>query len=117
MKNDGLLGMRGGAQSPENWRERAEESHGALALDGSLTITASEIGSFAFCPQAWYLQRCRVLVSTEAGLRREIGSRTHRQIGRQTDFVRATDVARRLLVMTMVVALTLLIVLLLRLLP
>ncbi len=77
----------------ETWRQRSEVTRGSFGLDRSPTITASEIGSFAFCPQAWYLQRCRVPVTAEADLRRKIGSRAHRQIGRQTDLIRATNVA------------------------
>ncbi len=117
MKKDRLYTWRDGAHGPESWRERAEAAHGALVLGRSPTLTASEIGSFAFCPQAWYLQRCRVPVTVEAALRREIGSRAHRQIGRQTDLVRSAKVAQWLLLVAMAVALALLAAVLLRVLP
>jgi hypothetical protein len=77
-------------------------------------LTASEIGAFAFCPQAWYLQRCRVPVTPEAEARREAGSRRHRAIGRQTDLVRAAGALQLALLLAAGVALALLAALVLR---
>ena len=77
-------------------------------------LTASEVGSFAFCPQSWYLDRCRVPVSDAAEARRETGRRNHREIGRQTDLVRAADAARWLLALAILATLLLLVVLVLR---
>lgn len=94
-----------------------EQVHGELVPDPSWTLSASEIGAFAFCPQAWYLQRRRELVTAEAALRREIGSRAHRQIGGQTNLVRGAQVAQWLLLVAMAVALVLLAALLIRVLP
>ena len=93
------------------WRARAEGRHGRLVLDRSPTLTASEIGAFAFCPQAWYLQRCRLPVSEEARERRRAGRQAHRAIGRRTDLVRAADTARPLLLAAIAVLLALLAVL------
>jgi len=67
----------------------------ALVPDPSWTLTASEIGAYTFCPQASYLQRCRVPVTPEADARRQAGSGTHHGIGRQTDVVQARARSRR----------------------
>ena len=91
------------------WQARAEGRHGRLALDRSPTLTASEIGAFAFCPQAWHLERCRAPVSEEARERRRAGRKAHRAIGRRTDLVRAADAARPLLLAAMAVLLALLV--------
>src|SRR5947207_8995237 len=72
------------------------------------TLTASEIGAFAFCPQAWYLDRCRAPLSDAAEGRRRRGRRAHRRIGRRTDLLRAAAIARRLLLAAILVLLVLL---------
>jgi hypothetical protein len=90
------------------WRARAEWRHGRLAPDRSPTLTASEIGAFAFFPQAWYLERCRLPVSAEARERRRTGRQAHRAIGHRTDLVRAADAARPLLLTAIAVLLALL---------
>ncbi len=79
------------------WRSRAEQLRGELAPDPSWTLSASEIGAYTFCPQAWWLQRCRVSVTPEADARRQQGSRVHHDIGRQTDLVRAAGGAQAVL--------------------
>jgi hypothetical protein len=49
------------------------------------TLTASEIGEFAFCPQAWYLHR-RGAPRSAAGTRALAdGTRRHRELGRTAD--------------------------------
>ena len=101
------------APAADGWRERAAAA-GARGLDRSPVLTASEIGAFAFCPQAWYLQRCHVPVTAETEARREAGSKAHRRIGRQTDFVRASGALQLVLLLTIGVALALLAVLVLR---
>jgi hypothetical protein len=93
-------GSRGGPP-PDGWRARAAAA-GARGLDRSPVLTASEIGAFAFCPQAWYLQRRRVPVTPEAAVRRRAGGRAHRALGRQTDALRAAELALRLLLVAVV---------------
>ena len=90
------------------WQSRAAGLHGELALDPSWTLSASEIGAYAFCPQAWYLQRCRLPVTAETETRREAGSRAHRAIGRQTDLVRTAGALQTVLLIAIGVVLLLL---------
>ena len=97
------------AHGPGDWRSDAEARHGPLRPNPSPTLTASEIGSFAFCPQAWYLQRCRTPVTREAEQRRQAGTRAHRAIGRRTDLVRTVDASRPLLLAAIAVLLVLLV--------
>src|SRR5688572_12577785 len=98
----------------QGWRQRAEAVRGPLAPDASWTLSASEIGAYTFCPQAWWLQRCRVPVTPEADARRQAGSRVHHDIGRQTDYVRAAGGVQTALLVAVVVVLLLLAVLVLR---
>ena len=79
------------------WPQRAERVVGALEPYASTTLCASEIGQFAFCPQAWFLGRCNIPVNAEARLRLEAGSRAHRSIGRRTDLLRVSQAAQVLL--------------------
>jgi hypothetical protein len=102
------------APRSDGWRERAARAGGGPAPRPSATLSASEIGAYTFCPQAWYLQRCRVPVSAETGARRRAGSRRHRDIGRQTDLVRAAGALQLVLLLAIGVALALLVVLVLR---
>jgi hypothetical protein len=67
-----------------------------------------------FCPQAWFLQRCRLPVSAETEARRRAGSQTHRAIGRQTDLVRAASAAQTVLLLAIGAILLLLAALALR---
>ena len=72
---------------------------------------ASEIGSYGFCPQAWYLERCGVPSGEEAEKRLAEGSARHAAIGRRTDLIRAVGLARRCLlaaILLLVVALVVL---------
>ncbi len=78
----------------EGRRRRVRHAHSAPNLDTSRVLSASEIGEYAYCPQAWYYRRAGIQVSRTARLRRQEGNRVHRQIGRHTDSMRATDVAR-----------------------
>jgi hypothetical protein len=102
------------APKSDGWRERAARVGGGPAPRPSPTLSASEIGAYTFCPQAWYLQRCRVPVTAETGARRRAGSRRHRAIGRQTDLVRAAGALRLVLLLAIGVASALLAVLVLR---
>ncbi|HZS01507.1 MAG TPA: hypothetical protein VFE37_22515 [Chloroflexota bacterium] len=107
-------GAGGRAPRAEGWRARAEQAHGGLAPAPARTLTASEIGAYTFCPQAWYLQRCRVPVTARAEERRRSGRGMHRQIGRQTDLVRAAGALRTILLLAIGVLLVLLVGLVLR---
>ncbi len=96
------------------WHVRAERAYGELSPDPSWTLSASEIGAYAFCPQAWFLQRCRLPVTAETEARRQVGSRTHREIGRQTDLVRTAGALQTALLIAFGVVLLLLAAVLLR---
>lgn len=73
-----------------------------------LTLTASEIGSFAFCPQAWHLQRNRRPQLQQATMQQNAGIAAHRQIGRTVDLLRAARFVQRLLLLCIVIAFSLL---------
>lgn len=122
--------VNGWGQRPDNSRRPANASRvlrrsgdsraptkrtgGTAASDISVWLTASEIGSYAFCPQAWYLDRQHVPVTVAADARRETGRTTHQVIGQETDFLRVTEAGRRLLVIIILAALLLLVGFLLR---
>ncbi len=99
-----------GERSPRSrgWRLRAEQAYGDLPAEPSWTLSASEIGAYAFCPQAWFLQRCRVPVTAQTESRRQAGSRMHREIGRQTDLVLAAGALQSVLVIAIALVLLLL---------
>lgn len=78
--------------------------------DPSPVLTASEIGAYVFCRQAWFLQRCGVSVSSDAELRLAAGSSVHQAIGRRADLVQAVGVGRRLALAAIVVLTLLLLV-------
>ena len=75
---------------------RAGQSAGQVS-DRSPILSASEIGSYAFCPEAWYLQRSGRPVSAEAEGWRERGRQAHRRIGLLTFLVVLADLVRKLL--------------------
>jgi hypothetical protein len=97
------------APSADGWRRRAGAAGAARELDRSPVLAASEIASFAFCPQAWYLQRRRLRVTPQADRRRRAGMAAHRALGRRTDALGVAALARRLLLV--VIALLLVVVL------
>jgi hypothetical protein len=68
-----------------------------------LVLTASEVGYFVFCPEAWYLQRRGARQAAFAEKRLQIGIRAHRQIGRETDRVREVETARLVLLIVMLI--------------
>jgi hypothetical protein len=45
----GEHGRPGRSPRSQGWRVRAEQAYGELASDPSWTLTASEIGAYAFC--------------------------------------------------------------------
>ena len=102
---------RPGEPSPRSrgWRLRAEHAYGDLSPESSWTLSASEIGAYAFCPQAWFLQRCRLPVTAETAARRQARSRAHREIGHQTEVVRAADALQTVLLIAIGVLLLLLV--------
>jgi hypothetical protein len=77
-------------------------------------LTASEIGSYAFFPRAWYLRRCGVPVSRETETQMEAGSQAHRKIGHQTDVVRAARTVSKVLLVAIAVILVALLLLAIR---
>src|SRR5262252_2844711 len=88
--------------APETgWRDRAERVAGPLKLYASPTLCASEIGEFAYCPQAWFLGRCDIPVDEQARLRLEAGTRARRRIGQRTDALRTTEQVRMVLLVVM----------------
>lgn len=90
------------SQPPDTgWRERAQRVGGALQPHPSPTLSASEIGEFAFCPQAWFLGRCDIPVDEQARLRLEAGTRAHQDIGRRTDLLRGSERIKAVLLITM----------------
>lgn len=92
------------SHAPETgWRERAEGVVGPLQPYTSLTLSASEIGEFAYCPQAWFLGRCDIRVDEQARLRLDAGTRAHRRIGRRTDLLRASEQIEPVVLALMVV--------------
>ena len=74
--------------------------------DEPVVLTASEIGSFAYCEEAWLLQRAGVTRDADGARRLEEGTLAHRGIGRKTDDVRRADWAQRV-VLLVVLALVL----------
>ncbi len=76
--------------------------------DDLVVLTASEIGSFAYCEEAWALQRAGAARDADGARRLEEGTFAHRGIGRKTDGVRRADWAQRvvlLIVLALVVVL------------
>lgn len=96
------------------WRICEEHVRSELVPDPSWTLSASEIGAFTFCPRAWYLQRCRMPVTPDTDARRQVGSRLHRDIGRQTTLVQAAGALQTALLVAIGLTLFLLVVLMLR---
>jgi len=83
--------------------ERTGTTRPAEGGDPPLVLSASEIGSFVFCWEAWYLERAGA-ARTSAGVRRlQAGIDAHRQIGRRTDNLRALEWLRQILLATILV--------------
>lgn len=73
-----------------------------MGRDDDRTISASEVGAFAFRSRAWYLERIGVRPDGNGVGRRLRGSRAHRRIGRRTDLLRAGRVTQRALLLLIV---------------
>jgi hypothetical protein len=65
-------------------------------------LTASEIGAYAFCPQAWYLQRRKAKESPMAAQLLARGTIAHQHIGHQTDRLRQLENFRFLLLVIII---------------
>ena len=65
-------------------------------------LTTSEVGTFVYCPEAWFLQRFGHVPDADARLRIHAGTRAHRQIGVRTEQVVAMDALRRGLLVILV---------------
>ena len=65
-------------------------------------LTASEVGEFVFCPEAWYLRRRGARQSVIAEKRMESGMCAHREIG-QTGRVLHVDSVRVVLSLVVLV--------------
>jgi len=73
-----------------------------------VVLSASEIGAYVFCPEAWYLQRIGADRSAAAEERLVAGRQAHQHIGRQTDRLRDLDRGRRWLLVIVAVLVVLL---------
>ena len=58
-------------------------------------LTASEVGQFTYCPEAWYLQRFGHKPEGHAMQRLHDGTRQHERIGRTAERIVDTDALRR----------------------
>ena len=71
-------------------------------IDGELVLSASEISSYAFCPEAWHLQR-RGVARNRVGVQKlDQGSLAHHEIGIRVDRVRGLEQMRRVVLLVMV---------------
>jgi len=61
-----------------------DRSQGCASTASTPVLTASEIGTYAFCPEAWYLQRHGTAQNARGVGRLEEGIDTHRRIGVRT---------------------------------
>ena len=70
---------------------------------GGPYLSASEIGAFVYCPEAWWLRRHGNAPDADAMERLRAGSLAHRRIGRATDRLVTTDAIRRVLLIGLIV--------------
>ena len=66
-------------------------------------VSASEIGNFVYCPEAWYLERYGMPPDLETTERLRAGSVAHRRIGHATDRLVGLDKLRRGLLIALIV--------------
>ncbi|HEY0582891.1 MAG TPA: hypothetical protein VGE94_11965 [Chloroflexota bacterium] len=77
---------------------------------GRRFLTASEIGAYTFCPQAWYLQRHHVPRGGLGAQRLTQGTVEHRRIGATTDRLRPAERLQVVVLVAIVVLVLLLVV-------
>jgi len=71
-------------------------------INAALILSASEISGYAFCPEAWHLQR-RGFARNRVGVQKlDQGSLAHREIGIRVDRVRGLEQMRRVVLLVMV---------------
>ena len=71
-------------------------------IGAELVLSASEISSYAFCPEAWHLQR-RGVARNRVGVQKlDQGSLAHREIGIRVDRVRGLEQMRLVVLLVMV---------------
>jgi hypothetical protein len=90
-------------------RLRASESRRIVTQGRRGYLSASEVGNFTYCPEAWYLQRLGHRPEQEALRRLHAGTRAHRRIGRTTGQLFRTDGLRRALLLVLIVLVALLV--------
>lgn len=65
-------------------------------------LSASEIGAFTYCPEAWVLDRLQTPRTSAGQQRVRGGTSSHRRVGRGVDRLSAVDGASRLAALTIV---------------
>lgn len=68
-------------------------------------LTASEIGGYTFCGQAWYLRRRQVPHADFGERRLQQGTVAHRQIGKRTERLRGIERLRVVLLAVTIILL------------
>ena len=66
--------------------------------DDEPVLTASEIASYAFCPQAWHFGRLNVARNAGGAERLAEGTVAHQRIGARADRLRTIELVRRSLI-------------------
>lgn len=78
---------------------RTGDSAGREVKDPTPVLSASEIGSYTFCPEAWHLQRRGVSRNAAGSRNVEQGTLAHQNIGSRADRVRGLEQMRRVLLL------------------
>jgi CRISPR/Cas system-associated exonuclease Cas4 (RecB family) len=91
-------------------RGGASRGRGRVRAPDVPVLSASEVGTYVFCPQAWYLQRHHVARAPQALRRLKAGETAHREIGASLEQVRWLE-RLRTIVLGLVVLLAALVVL------
>ena len=69
----------------------------------SPVLSASEIGEYVFCPQAWHLQRQQAGRTLSSTRNLDRGRLAHRGIGQRVDRIRRTEWLQRTLLLLIAV--------------
>jgi hypothetical protein len=72
---------------------------------GGPFLSASEIGEFVFCGEAWYLRRRQVPRADFGERRLQQGTLAHRQIGKRTERLRGIERLRVVLLAATIILL------------